>query len=114
MNYYSSTMTEEPVKEKIEVKFSSNGTHHVVLIPWEHCHKDNMTIKVTNSPFKVEAKSFDGMNHHGLEFSLTLNHDIVTLSGTFYDFDEKGFRIHIPKENMKLRKVETASIPYKK
>lgn len=113
MHFYSKTVT-EPVTNKVtdEIKFESNSSHHIMVIPWEHAYQET-DVKVTNSPFKIEASSFDGLNYHSLALTLNLNYEVVSLAGTFYDLYEKGFRIHIPKENMKRRKTETISLPSK-
>lgn len=112
MTYYSRTITEPAETPLVDAKFESNSTHHVVAVAWEHCN-ENTVIKVTNSPLRIEASSYDGLNYHSLDFSLSLNYEIVTLTDAFYDLDDKGFRIHIPKANMKLRNVETVTLPSK-
>lgn len=110
MNYYSSTTT-KPANSKVDdIKLESNATHHIMVVPWEHTYEDNVDVKVTNSPFKIEANSFDGLNYHSLALTLNLSYEIVSLKDSFFDLYEKGFRIHIPKENMKRRKVETVSL----
>lgn len=113
MEYYSRTVT-EPAEKPVEVEFESNSTHHIFVVDWKHCYKDTIAIEVTNSPLRIEANSFDGLNHHGLEFTLNLNYDVVTLADAFYDFSDTGFRIHIPKENMKRQESETVTLPFKK
>lgn len=114
MEYYKSTVTEPVTEKPVEVKFESDSTHHIFVVDWKHCYKDTIEIKVTNSPLRIVANSFDGLNHHGLEFTLNLNYDVVTLADAFYDFCDTGFRIHIPKENMKRQKSETSTLPFKK
>jgi hypothetical protein len=113
MTYFSRTVTEPVTKKFDDARFESNKTHHIIVVNWEHCYKESITISVTNSPLKVAASSYDGINYHSLEFSLTLNYDILTLADSFYDFHDEGFRIHIPKEDMKLRKPETVSLPFR-
>lgn len=112
MTYYSRTTTEPVQTPLVDAKFESNSTHHVVVVGWEHCN-ESIVLKVTNSPLKVEVSSYDGLNYHSLEFSLSLNYEIRTLAGAFYDCDDKGFRIHIPKANMELRNVETVTLQLK-
>lgn len=110
MNYYSSTTTKPADSRVDDIKLESNATHHIIIVPWEHCYEGTIDVKVTNSPFKIEANSYDGLNYHRMALTLNLNYEIVSLDGTFYDLYDEGFRIHIPKENMKRRKVETVSL----
>lgn len=112
--YTRKTVTESPAKKlNSDITFTSDKTHQIICVSWEHCNKENTVIKVTNSPFKINASSFDGMNYHNFEVTLSLTHDITTLKDTFYDFNEKGFRIHVPNENMAKPKVETVTLPLK-
>ena len=114
MHFYSSETVTKPADSRInDIKFESNATHHMMLVPWEHCYEDTIDVKVTNLPFKIEANSYDGLNYHRMTRALNLNYDIVSLDGTFYDLYDEGFCVHIPKENMKRRNVETVSLSRK-
>lgn len=114
MHFYSSKTVTEPADVRVnDIKFESNATHHLMVVPWEHCNEDTIDVKVTNSPFKIEANSYDGLNYHRMSRTLNLNYDIISLDGIAYDLYDEGFRVHIPKENMKRRKVETVSLPRK-
>lgn len=110
MHFYSSKTVTEPADVRVnDIRFESNATHHLMVVPWEHCNEDTIDVKVTNSPFKIEANSYDGLNYHRMSRTLNLNYDIISLDGIAYDLYDEGFRVHIPKENMKRRKVETVS-----
>lgn len=110
--YYSSETVTEPKNNKAsDIKFETNDTHHIMSIEWDHCYEENIDVKVTTNPLKIEASSFDGINHHKLSLTINLTHDILSLKNCFYDFYEEGFRIYVPKENMKRRVTETLSLP---
>jgi hypothetical protein len=112
--YYSSETVTEPKNSKAsDIKFETNNTHHIMSIDWEHCYEETIDVKVTTNPLKINANSYDGINYHKLSLTINLTHDILSLKDCFYDLNEKGFRIHIPKENMKRRVVETLSLPRK-
>jgi hypothetical protein len=111
MNYYSSTTTKPTKNGQEDVKFESNETHHIIRVAWDHYYRGTTDIKVTTPSLEIKASSFDGLNHYSLELKLSLNYDILSLDGAFYNGDDKAFRIHIPKKNMKLQKKETVSLP---
>lgn len=117
--YFTTETKTVPLRDDPEledkVRCSVNDTHNVISIPFMHSNEENTEVKISDEPFTVEISSFDNTNYYTLKIELNLNKEIISLQNIYYKFDNERLHLHIPNENLKLRKKpQKVMIPYEK